>query len=109
MDFATAIGVIMAGVITPFIVAIFTHPRMNPSHKRVIALLVALIMGIIVAVATGAIVEIPLSIQSGVARVVVIAGIVVALAQVYYRQFKDSVKTLESVGQNGPRDKMMGE
>ena len=96
MDFATAIGVIVGGVITPFLVAIMTHPTMKPAHKRAIALGVSVMVGLIVAVATGAIIEIPVTIQGAVARSVVVAGIVVALAQGYYRQFKDAVKTVET-------------
>ena len=96
MDFTTAIGVIIGGVITPFIVAIMTHPTMKPAHKRVIALGVSVVVGFITAAATGAISEIPVTIQSAIARSVVVVGIVVALAQVYYRQFKDAVKTVET-------------
>ena len=96
MDFTTAIGVIIGGVITPFIVAIMTHPTMKPAHKRGIALVVSVMVGLIIAVATGAISEIPVTIQSAIARSVVVVGIVVALAQVYYRQFKDAVKTVET-------------
>ena len=96
MDFTTAIGVIIGGVITPFIVAIMTHPTMKPAHKRGIALGASIAVGLITAVATGAISEIPVTIQSAVARSVVVVGIVVALAQVYYRQFKDAVKTVET-------------
>ena len=96
MDFTTAIGVIVGGVITPFIVAIMTSPTMKPSHKRGIALGTSVVVGLIVAVATGAITEIPVTIQNAIARSVVVVGIVVALAQVYYQQFKDSVKAVET-------------
>ena len=96
MDFATAIGVIIGGVITPFIVAIMTHRTMKPSHKRGIALGASVVVGLITAVATGAISEIPVTIQTAIARSVVVVGIVVALAQVYYQQFKDAVKTVET-------------
>ena len=96
MDFATAIGVIVGGVITPFLVAIMTHPAMKPAHKRGIALGASVVVGLITAVATGAISEIPVTIQSAIARSVVVVGIVVALAQVYYQQFKDSVKAVET-------------
>ena len=96
MDFATAICVIVGGVITPFLVAIMTHPTMKPSHKRGIALGTSVVVGLITAVATGSISEIPVTIQSAIARSVVVVGIVVALAQVYYRQFKDAVKTVET-------------
>ena len=96
MDFTTAIGVIVGGVITPFIVAIMTHPTMKPAHKRGIALSASVVVGIIVAVATGAISEIPVTIQTAIARSVVVVGIVVALAQVYYQQFKDAVKAVET-------------
>lgn len=96
MDFTTAIGVIVGGVITPFIVAILTHPTMKPQYKRGISLGVAVMVGLVVAVATGAITEIPINVQSALARSVVVVGVVVALAQVYYRQFKDAVKTVES-------------
>ena len=96
MDFATAIGVIVGGVITPFLVAIMTHPTMKPSHKRGIALGTSVVVGLITAVATGAISEIPVTIQTAVAHSVVVVGIVVALAQVYYQQFKDAVKAVET-------------
>ena len=95
MDFTTAIGVIVGGVITPFLVAIMTHPTMKPAHKRGIALGVSVVVGLITAVATGAISEVPVTIQTAIARSVVVVGIVVALAQVYYQQFKDAVKTVE--------------
>ena len=96
MDFATAIGVIVGGVITPFLVAIMTHPAMKPSHKRGIALGTSVAVGLITAVATGSISEIPVTIQNAVAHSVVVVGIVVALAQVYYQQFKDAVKAVET-------------
>ena len=96
MDFATAIGVIVGGVITPFLVAIMTHPTMKSEHKRATALAVSVVVGLIVAIATGAITEIPTTIQNLIARSVVVVGIVVALAQVYYRQFKDAVKIVET-------------
>ena len=95
MDFTTAIGVIVGGVVTPFLVAIMTHPTMKPAHKRGIALGVSVVVGLITAVATGTISEIPVTIQSAIARSVVVVGTVVALAQVYYQQFKDAVKTVE--------------
>ena len=96
MDFTTAIGIIVGGVITPFIVAVLTHPTMSPTQKRVISLCAAIMVGGIVAIATGAITEIPVTIQEAIARSVVVVGIVVALAQVYYRQFKDAVKNVEA-------------
>ena len=96
MDFTTAIGVIVGGVITPFIVAVLTHPTMQPTQKRAISLGAAVAVGFIVAVATGAISEIPVTIQEAIARSVVVVGIVVALAQVYYQQFKDAVKAVET-------------
>lgn len=96
MDFTTAIGVIVGGVVTPFLVAIMTHPTMKPEHKRGIALGVSVVVGLITAVATGAISEIPVTIQTAIARSVVVVGIVVALAQVYYQQFKDAVKAVET-------------
>ena len=96
MDFTTAIGVIVGGVITPFLVAIMTHPTMKPGHKRGIALGVSVVVGLITAVATGSISEIPVTIQNAIARSVVVVGIVVALAQVYYQQFKDAVKAVET-------------
>ena len=96
MDFATAIGVIVGGVITPFLVAIMTHPTMKPSHKRGIALGTSIVVGLITAVATGAISEIPVTVQNAIAHSVVVVGIVVALAQVYYQQFKDAVKAVET-------------
>ena len=96
MDFTTAIGVIVGGVVTPFIVAIMTSPTMKPSHKRGIALGTSVVVGLIVAVATGAISEIPVTVQNAIARSVVVVGIVVGLAQVYYQQFKDAVKAVET-------------
>ena len=104
MDFTTAIGVIVGGVITPFIVAIMTHPTMQPTQKRAIALGVAVTVGFIVAVATGAITEIPVTIQEAIARSVVVAGIVVALAQGYYHQFKGAVKNVEAKTADGYTD-----
>ena len=96
MDITTAIGTIVAGVITPFIVAVMTHPAMKPSHKRAISLGVAMTVGAVTAVSTGLISEVPENIQHGLGRVIIIMGIVVALAQVYYTQFKGAVRSLET-------------
>ena len=96
MDLTTAIGTIVAGIITPFIVAVMTHPRMTPHQKRAISFGVALTIGVVTAIATGLVSEVPEGIQHGLGRVIIITGIVVALAQVYYRQFKDAVKTVET-------------
>ena len=104
MDFTTAIGVIVGGVITPFVVGVLTHPTMKPEQKRAIALGVSVAVGFIVAVATGAITEIPVTVQEAIARSVVVAGIVVALAQGYYHQFKGAVKNVEAKTADGYTD-----
>ena len=103
MDLTTAIGTIVAGIVTPFIVAVMTHPTVKPSQKRAISLGVAMVVGVVTAIATGFISEVPENIQHGLGRVIIIVGIVVALAQVYYAQFKGAVRSVEAAtsGQNG--------
>lgn len=104
-DFVSAMAVIVGGIITPFITAIFTNPNMQSTYKRVIALTVSAVVGAVFAIGSGLIVEVPDVIQLRLVRVVVIIALVTSLAQGYYMQFKDSVRQVESATHNPRRAK----
>ena len=86
MEFMAAIAVIVA-VSSPFITALFTKPYMSETRKHIIAGSVSIVLGLIVALGSGQIVGVPQDVQDWVIRVIVVVGIVVSLAQGFYKQF----------------------
>lgn len=95
MEFMAAIAVIVA-VLSPFITALFTKPHMSDNRKRLIAGSVSVVLGLLVALGSGQIVGVPQEVQDWVIRVIVVVGIVVSLAQGFYKQFRPAVKSFEA-------------
>ena len=95
MDLTAAIAVIVAAI-APFITALFTRPGLADNTKRLIAAGVAVVLGAVVAVATGQIEGAPPELTGWLVRVLVAIAIVVSLAQGFYNQFKGTVRKLES-------------
>lgn len=91
----TAAVAILVSVVAPFIIAWITRPEWSSVKKRNTAIIVSVILGVIVAVATGQITQIPPTVVSWVQQFVIVVGVVVALAAGYYRVLKDPVAKFE--------------
>lgn len=91
----TAAVAIIAAAIAPFIVAIFTHPTMQPWIKRLISGGIAAVLGIIVAMATGQISGVPADWIAGLTWVLVSTAIIISLGQGFYGAWKPAVEKVE--------------
>lgn len=81
-------------------------PRRLLAHRR-IAGAVAVALAVIVAVATSAIEGVPLEWSAWTGRFLVALGVIVSMAQGFYRAFKDAVDAVEG-GVSLPRRAMPG-
>ena len=106
MELTAAIALLTAAL-TPFIVAVFTRPDLTPARKRLIAGAVAVALAVIVAVATRAIEGVPLEWSAWTGRFLIALGVIVSMAQGFYRAFKDAVDAVEG-GVSLPRRAMPG-
>ena len=95
MELTAAVAILVAAI-APFVVAIFTHPTMQPWIKRLIAGTVAVVLAIMVSIATGKITGVPADWISGLTWVIVTAAVIVSLADGFYRAWKPAVKAVES-------------
>lgn len=94
MELTAAVAIIVAAI-APFITAIFTHPKMTDGLKRLTAGAVAVVLGIVVALATGKITGVPADWISGLTWVLVSIAIIVSLAQGFYAAWKPAVEKVE--------------
>jgi SNF family Na+-dependent transporter len=101
MELTAAVAILVA-VVAPFVIALITRPDWSPDKKRTTAIIVAVVLGVIVAVATGRIAQIPATIQSWVAQGVIVVGIIVSLAQGFYQALKGAVSTVEAATSPAP-------
>jgi hypothetical protein len=95
MELTAAIAV-LTSVVAPFLIAWITRPDWSADKKRTTAIIVSVILGVIVAVATGQISQVPPTVQGWVIQGVLIVGIVVTLAQGAYKALLTPVKALEA-------------
>lgn len=93
MTLAAAIALI-AAALAPFITAIFVHPDLSPTKKRLIAGAIAVVLGIIVAIATGQIVGVPQTWIDNISWGLISIGIVVSISQGFYKAWKGTVDKL---------------
>lgn len=103
MDINSALMLIISGAIAPFLTALFTTPNMNPNHKRIILVCVAVGQGIVLGVGSGVIEGVPGGIADMVKHVVIAIAVIVGLAQGMYETLKPLVKGLEEVTSESPR------
>ena len=96
MELTAAVAILVA-VVAPFLIAVITRPTWTPDQKRNTALIVAVVLGVIVAVATGRIEQIPAIVTSWLAQGTIVIGIVVSLAQGFYQALKPLVAKVEVV------------
>ena len=102
MELTAAVAVIVAAC-APFVVALLSRPDMKPGTKRAISIGVAVVLGVIVAIATRQIDGVPEAWSATLAQALIAAAIIVSLAQGYYRAFLDAVKAVEAASSPEPR------
>ena len=93
MTLAIAISLI-AAALAPFVTAIFIHPNLTATQKRLAAGLIAAVLGALVAVATGLITGVPQGIIDWLAWAILSIGIVISLGNGFYNAWKGSVDQL---------------
>ena len=101
-DGLSAAVAVLVAVVAPFVVAILVRPGMSPARKRGISGAVSVGLGVIVAVITGQIEGIPSTVRAWLTQTVLTVGIVVSLAQGYYRALKDPVDAVEALTSGEP-------
>ncbi len=101
MELTAAVAILVA-VVAPFVIAVITRPDWSPDKKRNTAIVVAVVLGMIVAIATGRIEQIPATVQSWVSQAVIVVGIVVSLAQGFYQALKGTLTKVESATSPAP-------
>ena len=94
MTGVAALAIISAGLV-PFVTALFTHPAMTPTKKRIISFSVAAVLGLVSAIITGQLGWIPDNLVAWINSFVLSVGVVVVAAQGFYKQFRGAVETLE--------------
>lgn len=94
---------LLAAAIAPFIVALFARPDTPSSTKRLIAAGVAIVLGILTAIVTGQFTWASDELVDGLTATLISIGIVMTLAQGFYRQFKDAVVQIEVAAHPNPK------
>jgi SNF family Na+-dependent transporter len=92
----TAAVTILVAVVAPFVIAVITRPTWTPDQKRNTAIIVAVVLGVIVAVATGRVEQIPATVTSWLAQGIIVVGVVVSLAQGFYQALKGTLTKVEA-------------
>ncbi len=95
MTLLAAIALI-AAAIAPFITAVFTHPELSAPRKRAVAGAVSVILGSVVAIATGQISGVPQSVIDWLTWLLVSIGVVISISQGFYRAWKGTVDNLSA-------------
>jgi len=99
-----AAAALIAAVLSTIITALWNQTHWPAETKRVVSGVVALILGIAVAIGSNQIVGIPADWVDGTARYLLILGGVAATAQALFSQFKDILGKLESATTLAPAD-----
>lgn len=94
MELTAAVAILVA-VVAPFVIAVIVRPTWTPDQKRNAAIVVAVVLGVIVAVATGRIEQIPATVASWTAQGIIVVGVVVSLAQGFYQALKGTLTKVE--------------
>lgn len=95
MELTVAVA-ILGAVVAPFVIAAIARPDWSSDKKRNLAVIVCVVLGVVVAVATGKIDAIPPTVQDWVAQGVIAVGIVTSLAQGFYQALKTQVVAFEA-------------
>lgn len=96
MNATDALAVIVAALISTAGTAVIVRPGWSAKSKRLTALVVALVLGVLAALISGQISGVPGSVTAVVQQVVISAAAVVAAAQGFHRQMSGALGVLES-------------
>ena len=94
MELTAAIAVI-AALLTNLLTAVSAQPSWTAARKRIVSGAIAVVLGVIVAVATGQIDGVPDDIVARSSRILITVAIIITISQGLYRQFKGSLTALE--------------
>ena len=95
MTLNDAVTLVVTALLVPFIVALFSSPKMSPGMKRGIAVIISGLVGFLVAVATNSL-DVPDVYVNFTRRAIISIGVVTALAQGYYKLFKTATDAVEA-------------
>lgn len=87
---------LLAGVLTPLVTALFTKPSLSPAVKTVIAVIVSAVFGTLAAIISGQITELPQGVVEWTGKIVAYIALVVALGQAFYKVLKIPVRKIEA-------------
>jgi len=100
----TAAATLIAAVLSTIITALWNQTHWPAETKRIVSGIVALVLGIAVALASNQIIGIPPDWVAGIARYLLILGGVAATAQALLSQFRGILGKLESATTSTPAD-----
>ena len=93
---------IIAGFLAVWITSLINRPGTNPTTKRVVAVAVSIVLGLLSLLLSGQIAEVPPGVLEWVNRAVVYLGLTIVASQGFYRAFEPAAKTLEATVNSGP-------
>jgi hypothetical protein len=96
MDITAALSVVAAAVLSVLTAALANRPGWSAGRKRAVSTGTAVVLGVVAAIATGAIDGIPASWTSWLASAIVSVAVVIGLAQGFHRQWAGALGRLES-------------
>lgn len=98
-----ALTVILGAVVTIYGTAIATNPAMPASRKRLIAAILAVALGVMSALITGAIEGVPADVTAWVTRATLaVAGVIIA-SQGFYGAFKGHLQDVAASTSSTPK------
>lgn len=95
ISFVDGFALIVGSVVVPLVTALFTRPRMRPESKQITAVVVSVFVAIAFAIGSGMVEGVPAIVTVWFTRIVLFAGIIIPLAQGYYRLLKPAAKQIE--------------
>ena len=101
MEALAALTVVAAALVVVF-TAVVAKPGMDANTKRIIAGCFAGFLGLLSAIISGQIVEVPPTVVASITRAVVVVAIVIVASQGFYKAFKGSLEKLEAVTSGKP-------
>lgn len=95
MDITAALSVVAAAVLTILTTALAARPTWSATRKRAVSTGAAIVLGVVAAIATGAIQGVPASWTSWLSSAVISVAVVIGLAQGFHRQWAGALAKLE--------------
>lgn len=95
MTGADYLSIIVAAVLLPFLVALFTRPEMTSARKRGVVIIASIVVGALTAIVTGQIDAIPAEFSVWITRILGWIAAIALASQAAYKLLEDPVKALE--------------